>query len=226
MHPLPERKSVYNYYVTVTIQTGLITSVFAVVDLIVYLADVSCASLLFIISSKHLNSQLEREWTCLRELLNSQKNLHSHLIFNFLLCKLYSNSLMSNLNSRKGWEEFVDLESPNVEINLEESGNGQESPSQSSWKLKQIGDEETQDRSKQLDVSAPCFAPQQSYLWFDRAMLSNHSPCKHRHPEFMSRLSPSNRKMLQCKESAHFMSTMIPSPNHSRLDRIKRMLLK
>jgi len=61
VHPLPERKSVYNYYVTVTIQTGLITSVFAVVDLIVYLADVSCASLLFIISSKHLNSQLERE---------------------------------------------------------------------------------------------------------------------------------------------------------------------
>ena len=27
----------------------------------------------------------------------------SHLIFNFPLCKLYSNSLMSSLNSRRGW---------------------------------------------------------------------------------------------------------------------------
>jgi len=161
-----------------------------------------------------------------REVLNYQKNLHSHLIFNFLLCKLYSNSLMSNLNSRKGWEGFVDLESPNVDFNLEESGSKQESPSQSSWKLKQIGGEETQDRSKQSDVSASCFVPQQFYLWFDRAMLSNHGPCRRRHPEFMSRLSPSNRKMLQCKESTHFMSTITPNPNHSRLDRIKRMLLK
>jgi len=92
------------------------------------------------------------------------ENLYSHLIFNFLLCKLYSNSLMSNLNSRKGWEEFVDLESPSLDLNLEQSGNGQEGLPQSSWKLKQISGEGTQDRPKQLDVSASCFMTRQSYL--------------------------------------------------------------
>ncbi|KAL9712376.1 hypothetical protein Ac2012v2_003613 [Leucoagaricus gongylophorus] len=49
--------------IRVTIQTGFITSVFAVVDLTVYLADVSCAHLVYQQkdSSKHVNSQLERE---------------------------------------------------------------------------------------------------------------------------------------------------------------------
>jgi len=71
---------------------------------------------------------------------------------------------MSNLNSRKGWEEFVDLESPSLDLNLEQSGNGQEGLPQSSWKLKQISGEGTQDRPKQLDVSASCFMTRQSYL--------------------------------------------------------------
>jgi len=66
---------------------------------------------------------------------------------------------MSNLNSRKGWEEFIDLESPNVDPNLEESGSGQESLPQSSWKLNQIGGERTQDGFKQLDVSVSYFTP-------------------------------------------------------------------
>ncbi|KXN82340.1 hypothetical protein AN958_02670 [Leucoagaricus sp. SymC.cos] len=55
--------------IRVTMQTGLLTSMLAIVDLIVYLADPT----------------------------------GTHLIFNFPLCKLYSNSLMSSLNSRGGW---------------------------------------------------------------------------------------------------------------------------
>ncbi|EKM79468.1 hypothetical protein AGABI1DRAFT_74534 [Agaricus bisporus var. burnettii JB137-S8] len=55
--------------IRLTVQTGLVTSVLATTDLIVYLADAS----------------------------------GNHLIFNYPLGKVYSNSLMSSLNSRKGW---------------------------------------------------------------------------------------------------------------------------
>ncbi|KAJ3478952.1 hypothetical protein NLI96_g9393 [Meripilus lineatus] len=54
----------------VTVQNGLITAVWAIIDLIVYLA-----------SSTGL-----------------------HLAFNFPLSKLYTNSLLSSLNSRAGWK--------------------------------------------------------------------------------------------------------------------------
>ncbi|ETW75270.1 hypothetical protein HETIRDRAFT_442492 [Heterobasidion irregulare TC 32-1] len=53
-----------------TIQTGFLTAVFAVVDVILFLASSS----------------------------------DTHLLFNLPLSKLYTNSLMSNLNSRAGWE--------------------------------------------------------------------------------------------------------------------------
>ena len=43
----PKLISILKHCATVTIQTGLITSIFAVVDLIVYLADVSCAPLIY-----------------------------------------------------------------------------------------------------------------------------------------------------------------------------------
>lgn len=55
--------------IRVTVQTGLITSIVAILDLIFFLADPT----------------------------------GTHLIFNFPLCKLYTNSMMSSLNSRKGW---------------------------------------------------------------------------------------------------------------------------
>ncbi|KAJ6563535.1 hypothetical protein B0H10DRAFT_2114973 [Mycena sp. CBHHK59/15] len=55
--------------IRLTIQTGLLTSLCATVDLILYLAD----------------------------------PVALHLIFNIPLCKLYSNSLMSSLNSRREW---------------------------------------------------------------------------------------------------------------------------
>lgn len=55
--------------IRVTVQTGLLTSMLAIVDLIVYLADPT----------------------------------GTHLMLNFPLCKLYSNSLISSLNSRGGW---------------------------------------------------------------------------------------------------------------------------
>ncbi|KAF8968727.1 hypothetical protein BDZ97DRAFT_1755025 [Flammula alnicola] len=55
--------------IRLTIQTGLITSVVALINLVVYLSDTTGL----------------------------------HLLFNFALCKLYSNSLMSTLNSRGIW---------------------------------------------------------------------------------------------------------------------------
>jgi len=55
--------------IRLTVQTGLITSVVALINLVVYLADTTGL----------------------------------HLLFNFMLCKLYSNSLMSTLNSRGIW---------------------------------------------------------------------------------------------------------------------------
>jgi len=56
--------------IRLTMQTGLITSVCATLDLIFYLVDPT----------------------------------GTHLIFNFPLCKLYTNSMMSSLNSRGGWK--------------------------------------------------------------------------------------------------------------------------
>lgn len=55
--------------IRLTVQTGLITAIVALLDLIFFLADPT----------------------------------GTHLLFNFPLCKLYTNSLMSSLNSRKGW---------------------------------------------------------------------------------------------------------------------------
>ncbi|PPQ73239.1 hypothetical protein CVT24_009950 [Panaeolus cyanescens] len=54
----------------VTVQTGLITSLVATLDVVFFLVD----------------------------------STGTHLIFNFPLCKLYTNSLMSSLNSRGGWK--------------------------------------------------------------------------------------------------------------------------
>ncbi|KAJ6563536.1 hypothetical protein B0H10DRAFT_1107053 [Mycena sp. CBHHK59/15] len=55
--------------IRLTVHTGLLTSVCAMLDLIFYLADPSGL----------------------------------HLMFNFPLCKLYTNSLISSLNCRSGW---------------------------------------------------------------------------------------------------------------------------
>ncbi|KAF9552260.1 hypothetical protein CPC08DRAFT_647129, partial [Agrocybe pediades] len=55
--------------IRITIQTGMLTATFAMVDLIVYLVDPTGL----------------------------------HLLFNFALAKLYSNTLMSTLNSREVW---------------------------------------------------------------------------------------------------------------------------
>lgn len=59
-----------NKIIRLTVQTGAITSVWAIADLGVYLGD----------STAH------------------------HVIFNLSLAKLYSNSLLSSLNSREGWK--------------------------------------------------------------------------------------------------------------------------
>ncbi|KJA16959.1 hypothetical protein HYPSUDRAFT_147030, partial [Hypholoma sublateritium FD-334 SS-4] len=63
--------------IRITVQTGLVTSIAATLDLILFLAFVT--------------------------LTPAAERARRHLIFNFPLCKLYSNSLMSSLNARGGW---------------------------------------------------------------------------------------------------------------------------
>ncbi|KAI8978769.1 hypothetical protein BD414DRAFT_117621 [Trametes punicea] len=67
---MPVTDDVVNRIIRLTVQTGLITALCAIVDLILFL--VTPAGL--------------------------------HLIFNLPLSKLYTNSLMSSLNSRQGWQ--------------------------------------------------------------------------------------------------------------------------
>ncbi|KAG7447828.1 uncharacterized protein BT62DRAFT_1061614 [Guyanagaster necrorhizus] len=62
--------------IRLTVQTGLTTSICAIIDLAVYLSD----------------------------------STGMHLMFNFPLSKLYTNAMMSTLNSRRGWN-FSDPES-------------------------------------------------------------------------------------------------------------------
>ncbi|KAF9454683.1 hypothetical protein P691DRAFT_754250 [Macrolepiota fuliginosa MF-IS2] len=73
--------------IRLTVQTGLITSVVAIVDLVVYLTD----------------------------------STGTHLIFNFILCKLYTNTLMSSLNSRKGWKFSLNSTGPSERLDDVES---------------------------------------------------------------------------------------------------------
>ncbi|KDQ23257.1 hypothetical protein PLEOSDRAFT_171365 [Pleurotus ostreatus PC15] len=56
--------------ISVTVQTGLLQTVLAIIDLIFFLVDPS----------------------------------GTHLIFNWILSKLYSNTILSSLNSRSGWK--------------------------------------------------------------------------------------------------------------------------
>ncbi|QRV77481.1 RNA recognition motif protein [Ceratobasidium sp. AG-Ba] len=65
----PGTDDVITRFIRLTVQTGLLTTIWALADLILYLA-----------------------------VPNSL-----HLLFNLPLCKLYTNSLMSTLNSRGGW---------------------------------------------------------------------------------------------------------------------------
>ncbi|KIM66820.1 hypothetical protein SCLCIDRAFT_21598 [Scleroderma citrinum Foug A] len=78
-HGIPAMDDVIDRVIRLTMQTGLITSLCAILDLVVYLT---------------VNTAL-------------------HLVFNVPLAKLYSNSLMSSLNSRGGWRHN---ESPRMNI--------------------------------------------------------------------------------------------------------------
>lgn len=69
-HGFKKSDDVLDKIIRLTVQTGLVTSVWAIIDLAVYLGITS----------------------------------GTHLIFNFALSKLYSNSLLSSLNSRQGWK--------------------------------------------------------------------------------------------------------------------------
>ena len=54
-------------------------------------------------SADHHHSRLDCQFSpdCLKQIVLTEWS--RHLIFNFPLCKLYTNSLMSSLNSRRGW---------------------------------------------------------------------------------------------------------------------------
>ncbi|THG95320.1 hypothetical protein EW026_g6312 [Hermanssonia centrifuga] len=73
---------ILNKIIRLTVQNGLITAVWAIVDLIAYLATPTGL----------------------------------HLAFNFPLAKLYTNSLMSSLNSRTGWKYQTSGESTGHKI--------------------------------------------------------------------------------------------------------------
>ncbi|KAF8158413.1 hypothetical protein B0H34DRAFT_655941, partial [Crassisporium funariophilum] len=77
----PRSDMIVDRIIRLTVQTGMLTSTLATVDMIVFLAD----------------------WMYFR-----------HLIFNFPLAKLYSNSLMSSLNSRHGWQYEDTTNDPQV----------------------------------------------------------------------------------------------------------------
>jgi hypothetical protein len=74
----------------------------------------------------------------------------SHLIFNFPLCKLYTNSLMSSLNSRKGWGFSAASESserPGISIDVEKTtvshGISSQIPDDPNWRSKQVNNSQT-----------------------------------------------------------------------------------
>lgn len=79
----------------------------ATLDLVFFLTDVSLWAV--IPSSTTTDSSHLRlaHWNVspapLIIIVRLTQNLNRHLLFNFPLCKLYTNSLMSSLNSRKGW---------------------------------------------------------------------------------------------------------------------------
>ena len=75
----------------VTVQTGLITALCAIINLI-----------LFLIFVRPIPSSFNLSF--LNTLLSSHQPTGLHLIFNLPLSKLYTNSLMSSLNSRSGWQ--------------------------------------------------------------------------------------------------------------------------
>ncbi|KAI0755216.1 hypothetical protein C8Q80DRAFT_418356 [Daedaleopsis nitida] len=95
---------IINKIIRLTVQTGLITALCAIIDLI-----------LFLVSPSGL-----------------------HLIFNLPLSKLYTNSLMSSLNSRQGWQYDSSAGVSNVEqgiqrprnvnVNMLRSDNGRRAP--------------------------------------------------------------------------------------------------
>ncbi|KAH9933214.1 uncharacterized protein BXZ73DRAFT_77372 [Epithele typhae] len=80
-----------NKTIRLTAQTGLITAVWAIVDLVVFLASPTGV----------------------------------HLIFNLSLSKLYTNSLMSSLNSRSGWKYGSNSSGPITGSNFSNRRNGE-----------------------------------------------------------------------------------------------------
>ena len=93
MNDVLEGLTAYPRFDSVTVQTGLITALCAIIDLVLFLVSVS--------PRVHLPpaSRVDRP---LPPLLSPQPT-GLHLIFNLPLAKLYTNSLLSSLNSRALW---------------------------------------------------------------------------------------------------------------------------
>ncbi|KAK7049318.1 hypothetical protein VNI00_005919 [Paramarasmius palmivorus] len=81
--------------IRMTIQTGVLTSLCALVDLVMFLTDVRDEE---IFSNTNLITNVLASPS-----FYIPQPTGLHLIFNFPLAKLYTNTLMSSLNSRSGW---------------------------------------------------------------------------------------------------------------------------
>lgn len=92
---------------TVTVQTGLLTATVVLVDMIFYLRFVRPLCIvpgycwtIYVFISRTMASKLSNVFGSIFSELN--RFFCSHMGFNTVVCKLYSNSLMSSLNSRGG----------------------------------------------------------------------------------------------------------------------------
>lgn len=100
-------------------QTGMLTMIVASLDLITFLTDVSILCIFGVTAYTNCPcsifhrgvSEIQPKGTYVSTSVITSRcvltALCSHLIFNFPLAKLYTNSLMSSLNSRKGWNFSV-----------------------------------------------------------------------------------------------------------------------
>lgn len=174
--------------------------------------------------------------------------LSSHLIFNFPLCKLYTNSLMSSLNSRKGWK-YSSTSEPSerqgVNADLEGSVGGPVI-------LSQVPDEDDNLRSnKTTGIASRSRAQTASVshgakkftvssadsLTRDKsdAAWSNHRPIsstcdqsKEPHQRSMSMSNRTSYEMFRNKFNRHPVSTLRtrPEPNAHRSGIFRKLLIR
>jgi hypothetical protein len=94
--------------VLVTLQTGLLTAIWTLVDLAIYIALVSWSPLVFNLCSRVCFVRpMACKWHLLERLLKLM--LHRHLVFNQSLAKFYTISFMSTLVARPRDHPYTDF---------------------------------------------------------------------------------------------------------------------